>query len=135
MSKVATSIVEKEPYRRRLRLQDCFLGMVECFLCFGKSISCDIHFIWLIMSCIFRVLQGKYQLSPITVRFIISLFSQDCCECFADIICTLSLLCVCCQLTYTASRLPLRDVLLNSVVSRTLSGRQRCILVWITMNV
>jgi hypothetical protein len=100
-------------------LQDCFIGMIECFICFGalpfipsnlraNRNSCDLPF--------HRMLQGSYLLRPICLpssswllphripfifiskkKFLFhftfrvanrkTLFIQDCCECFADIVC------------------------------------------------
>lgn len=111
-------------------LQDCFLGAFECFLCFGMcspfglaGLLADHH------PRSRRVLQGNARLSSHDIfRPINNLFSQDCCECFADIICTSSISSCLDSSAHTClSRLPLRDVLLDDELYRTLCGLSRCI--------
>lgn len=45
-------------------LQDCFLGLIECFLCFGELLD-TLHYFDPCSSMLFRMLQGKTTLSDI----------------------------------------------------------------------
>ena len=70
--------------------QDCFLGLIECFLCFGEWAPCR-------LGCAFtdppvvvrRMLQSKWsRIGIVAHRSHAWSSSQDCCECIADIVCT-----------------------------------------------
>lgn len=112
-------------------VQDCFLGLIECFICFGTSLPirymCLLLYLTLVLPhC--RVLQSESLYGAGSChRSYAAATPQDCCECCADIVCE-------CFLPalfplhiidiVPSLRLPVRDVLLSAQSPR-LSGDLR----------